>query len=246
MNEKVKCQIVSLLLNDESQLTENYNGAITSQFDFQTIMEEYYLAKGMNSIRIDPNLQAICFTSQKEPIQIYNINTKHVETYYEEIHISCANLKEFMAFKDFLEKNYNENVYVTNKIPNQQVISSNKFLDYKLVMEPINTEVNSTKKLVSLLSQKSDEEIFRAIAIHYGKMVDNINEIDMDLVQSLNQLYNSCSPDSLFFSKEIADKIVNMNNQNENIVNIANMKPKAVLQNENYTVTIDDDLGFFK
>ncbi len=240
MNEKIKCQIVSLLLDEELKLTEKYNVAVTSQHDFETIMKEYYLSKGMTSIRIDSNLQSVCFTSQKEPIQIYNINSKKIETYYEEVHISCANLKEFIAFKDFLNANYKEVVHETNNLPNQQVISKNEFLNYKLLMEPMNTEVDSTKKLVFLLSQKSDEEIFHAIAIHYGKIINNNDEINMDLVQSLNQIYESCTSDSLFFSKEIANKILNINNKKENVVNMASMNPRSILDTEDYTVSIED------
>ena len=240
MNEKIKCQIVSLLLDEELKLTEKYNVAVTSQYDFETIMKEYYLSKGMTSIRIDSNLQSVCFTSQKEPIQIYNINSKKIETYYEEVHISCANLKEYIAFKDFLNANYKEVVHETNNLPNQQVISKNEFLNYKLLMEPMNTEVDSTKKLVFLLSQKTDEEIFRAIAIHYGKIINNSDEINMDLVQNLNQIYESCTSDSLFFSKEIANKILNINNKKENVVNMASMNPKSILDTEDYTVSIED------
>ena len=91
-----------------------------------------------------------------------------------------------------------------------------------------------------LLSQKTDEEIFRAIAIHYGKIINNSDEINMDLVQNLNQIYETCTSYSLFFSKDIANKILNINNKKENVVNMASMNPKSILDTEDYTVSIED------
>ena len=67
-------------------------------------------------------------------------------------------------------------------------------------------EVATTKSLLNLISKNNDETIFRAIAIHFGKLVNNSSEIDSELIHKLNDIYYKYveSSDYSLFSEEIS------------------------------------------
>lgn len=210
---KVNCQIVNILLNDNNEFTKKYTSFSNGSFEYENIIEDYFENKGMRSIKIDNNNQSICFGNAKEKITFFNPNTKNDESYFEEVHIHCNDLYHYDSFVDYLySSKLSGCIDEVDSIPHHNDILREGLKNCELVMEPMTNEVSTTKTLVNILSQRSDETIFRALAIHFCGLVDNIKDIDSDLIHNLDDIFHSNVVDNedIFFSSEIADKLINI------------------------------------
>lgn len=215
MNNKLNCQLINILLDKDNQFSKKYTSITTGYFDYETLLDNYYIDKDMRSIKVDNNTQSICFTNQNGMVNIYNSITKKNESYYEEVHIHCNNLKMYDSFINYLKNSDFKNVLdETGGIPHYESININNLKECELVMEPMTNEVATTKSLLNLISKNNDETIFRAIAIHFGKLVNNSSEIDSELIHKLNDIYYKYveNSDYSLFSEEISNKFLNIYN----------------------------------
>ena len=213
MNNKIDCQLINILLNKDNTFANKYTSIISGSFDYDNLLENYFKNKDMRSIKIDNDSQSICFTNQNSLINLYNSETKKKEEYYEEIHIHCNDLSMFDDFVKYLKSSDLKNIINDNSgIPHSESININNLKKCELVMEPMTNEVTTTKNLLNLLSKNSDETIFRAIAIYFGKLVDNNSDINFELIHKLNDIYKRDvhGTDYGFFSDEVSNKLLNI------------------------------------
>lgn len=237
---KVDCQIVNILLNDNNEFTNKYTSFVNGSFDEDSILNDYYIEKGMNSIKIDFTNQSICFSNPNEKISIYNSSSRKNEYYYEEVHIHCNDLYHFDNFVNYLNSS-EFTVHEVDSIPHYDIIKNN-LKNSELVMFPMTNEVSNTRSLVTLLNQRSDETVFRALVIYFCKLVNNVSEIDSDLIRKLNTIYqdNVVSNENLFFASSIANKLININNTDKKYnTRISNLPSQNIdLQNEDYSIEL--------
>ena len=50
MNYKINCQIIDILLNNSNEFTNKYTSVSSGSFEFDTLLEDYYLNKNMRNI----------------------------------------------------------------------------------------------------------------------------------------------------------------------------------------------------
>lgn len=237
LKKSVNCQIITILLTPDNEFSNKYTSITSNCLDYDDIIEDYFRDKQMQNIKIDLSNQSLCFTNQKNLIEIYNPETKKDEQYYEEVHIHCNGLKDFDDFVEYLYSNYQSIVNEVNSLPHYNAITNNNLKNCELLMEPMVNEVTMTKNLVKILSQKNEELIFRAISIHFAKLIDNINDIDSELIHKLNNIYQknviNNSNQTLFFSEEISNKLLNIYNEENNYQNNINKIPSNNFNIEN-------------
>ena len=213
MDNKLSCQLITILLDKDNHFSNKYTSIVSCNIDYQTLLNDYFIGKDMRTIKIDNDTQSICFTNQNGLININNSATRKTESYYEEVHIHCNDLKMFESFVDYLKKSeYSNNVDDTSGIPHYESINIENLKDCELVMEPMTNQVATTKSLLNILSKNNDETIFRAIAIHFGQLVNKTSDIDFELVHELNNIYqkNVEGSDYGFFSEDISNKLLNI------------------------------------
>lgn len=239
MNNKLNCQLINILLDKDNQFADKYTSIISGNFDYETLLNDYYESKEMRSIKVDNDTQSICFTNQNGMMNIYNSETRKNESYYEEVHIHCNDLSMFDKFVKYLrDSKYHNILNETGGIPHSESININNLKNCELVMEPMTNEVATTKSLLNLLSKNSDETIFRAVAIHFGKLVNRNSEIDYELIHKLNNIYqnnvdgNECS----FFSEEISNKFLNLFNDD-----YSHESRMAKIPSKNFEMSDGDD-----
>lgn len=247
MNNKINCQLINILLNKDNTFANKYTSITSGSFDYDNLLENYFENKDMRSIKIDNDTQSICFTNQNSMINIYNSENKKREEYYEEVHIHCNDLSMFDNFVKYLKSSDYKNV-VNDKggIPHSDAININNLKNCELVMEPMTNEVATTKSLLNLLSKNSDETIFRAIAIHFGKLVDRNSYINFELIHKLNDIYKKDveGTDYGFFSDEISNKFLNIyNDENSFETKVARIPSQSFeVQNDHHIVyTVEND-----
>lgn len=247
MNNKINCQLINILLNKDNTFANKYTSITSGSFDYDNLLENYFENKDMRSIKIDNDTQSICFTNQNSMINIYNSENKKREEYYEEVHIHCNDLSMFDNFVKYLKSSDYKNV-VNDKggIPHFDAININNLKNCELVMEPMTNEVATTKSLLNLLSKNSDETIFRAIAIHFGKLVDRNSDINFELIHKLNDIYKKDveGTDYGFFSDEISNKFLNIyNDENSYETKIARVPSQSFeVQSDHHIVyTVEND-----
>ncbi|MDO5569787.1 MAG: hypothetical protein Q4G04_06805 [bacterium] len=214
MSEKINCQIIDILLNQSNEFTNKYCSVMFGNYDINDLLENNYINKNMSSIKIDNSNQSVCFTGQKEPVSFYNQDSKKSETYYEEIHIHCNNLENFDNLVNCLYRsNYRNLIDEVSKVPHYEAIEKSNFKNYELVLEPMTNELTSTRSLLNILSQRSNDTIFRALAIYTAKLVDKTSDVDIDLIHKLNHIYKTkiVNKENGFFSKEIFNNLLNIN-----------------------------------
>lgn len=111
-------------------------------------------------------------------------------------------------------------------------------------MEPMTNEVMATRSLLNILSQKSKETIFRALAIHFCELVDRPSEVNINLVHNLNEIYKSNVVDNedLFFSEEISNKLLNILNEENTYQSRVSKIPSQNMnfKSNEYIINIDD------
>jgi len=247
MENKVNCQIVNILLNDNNEYINKYTFFINGSFDYDNILMDCYKNRGMRSIMIDKLNQSICFTNSKDKVSFYNQVTKKNESYFEEVHIHCNDLYHFDKFIEFLySSEFSNSIDEVEAIPHYNSINNLK--NSELIMEPMTNEVSATRSLVNLLSQRSDETIFRALAIHFGKLVDNVKDIDSNLIHKLNDIYqhNVVENDDIFFSSTISNKLINIYSE-ENDYSTRMVEPsskKIDFVDNQYSIILDDEQGY--
>lgn len=210
--KNLDCQLITILLDENKSFSNKYTNIRTDKIEYSTIIKDYCDNKNMQKIIIDYNLQSLCFTDQKEKISLAN-NIK--DRYYEEVHIHINNIKEFDEFVKFLLKtNYDKINEEENKIPHIENVNIQNLNRSELVLGPITNEVSVTQKLLNELSNHKDETIFRALAIHFGKLVNEEVEVDYNLVNKLDFIYqnNVENNDCAFFSEDISNKLLNILN----------------------------------
>ena len=215
MNNKINCQLINILLDKDNKFVNKYTSIVNGTFEYERLLEDYFNTKEMRSIKIDNDTQSICFTNQNRMINIYNLDTKKNESYYEEIHIHCNNLAIFDDFVRYLKNSkYSNVVNDIGGIPHYESININNLKNCELIIEPMTNEVDTTKSLLNLLSKNNDETIFRAIATHFGKLVDKNSDINFDLVHKLNNIYkkNVEYNDFGFFSNDVSHQLLNIYN----------------------------------
>ncbi len=167
----------------------------------------------MRSIKVNDADQSICFTNQENMIELFNKKDRYSQKYYEEIHIHCNDLYNFEEFVKSLESSaYSKFVEHVHYLPHQKEVYQDDIQNYELIVQQTTNELATTKKLKNILKQYSDETIFRAIALHFGEIVENENEINIDLIRSLNDIYYKKVQDEedLFFSKKVANSLKNI------------------------------------
>lgn len=245
--EKINCQIISILLNDNNECANKYTGFINGNFNFDNIVDDYFKNKGMKAIKVDRKNQSVCFTNANDKITFFNQKNRKNESYYEEIHIHCNDLYHFDKFVDLLSKSeLNHFISEVDVIPHFNFVK-NDLSKSELVMVPMTNEVSATKSLLTLLSQRSDETIFRTIAIHFGKLVNNINEVDSELIHKLNKIYQDYVVDdkNVFFSSKVSDKIIGINRDEKEYSTIITKAPSENIDIEDnqYDIFIDSE-GF--
>ena len=247
MNNKLNCQLINILLTKNNEFANKYTSIISGNFDYETLLNDYFKDKQMRSIKIDNNIQSICFTNQNSMVNIYDSNKRQNESYYEEIHIHCNNLTMFNNFCSYLKNSeYKDIVNDIDGIPHSDVIKIENLKNCELVMEPMTNEVATTKSLVNLLSKNSDETIFRAIAIHFGKLVNKPSDIDYDLIQTLNNIYekNIVGNENSIFSENVSNQLLNLDNDDySHETRIAKIPSKNFnIESENHIVySIEND-----
>jgi len=244
MNNKLNCQLINILLNKNNEFANKYTSIISGNFDYETLLNDYFKNKEMRSIKIDNNTQSLCFTNQNNMINIYNSETRQNESYYEEIHIHCNNLNIFNSFCEYLKKSeYKDRVNDTDGIPHIESVKIENLKNCELVMEPMTNEVANTKSLVNLLSKNNDETIFRAIAIHFAKLVNKTSEIDYDLVQKLNSIYDKYVDGNEYsiFSEKISNQFLNFyNDENSYESKISKIPSKNINFDNDIIYTIEN------
>ena len=214
MKGKTNLQIIDILLNQNNEFSNKYCSIMFGDYDVDDLLESNFINKNMSAIKIDNSNQSICFTGQKEPVFFYNQESKKREIYYEEIHIHCNDLERFDDLVNSLYcSDYRNIIDEVSKVPHYEVLEKNNFKNYELVMEPMTNELTSTRSLLNILSQKSDDTIFRALAIHIGKLAKNTLDVDIDLIHKLNQIYKTkvVNKENSFFSKEVFNNLLNIN-----------------------------------
>ena len=241
MNNKLNCQLVNILLDKDNKFSNKYTSIITGNFDYDMLLDEYFKEKNMRSIKVNNDTQSICFTNQNSLVSIYNSETKKYEQYYEEVHIHCNNLNMFEDFTNYLKNSEYKNVIDdTGRIPHADSINIANLKNCELVMEPMTNEVATTKGLLNLLAKNSDKTIFRAIAIHFGNLVNNNSEINFELIHKLNSIYDKYveNNDYSFFSNEISNKFLNIyNDDNTYESKISNMESQtSKTTNDKYVI----------
>ena len=251
MNNKLNCQLINILLTKNNEFANKYTSIISGNFDYETLLNDYYKNKEMRSIRIDNNTQSICFTNQNNMMSIYNSETRQTESYYEEVHIHCNSLSMFNNFSNYLKNSEYKNVVNdTGGIPHSESIKIENLKKCELVMEPMTNEVATTKSLLNLLSKNSDETIFRAVAIHFGKLVNRPSEIDYDLIQKLNNIYdkNVDGNEYSIFSEEVSNQFLNLDNDEKShetrIAKIPSKNFGYIEESENHIFYTNQDNDF--
>jgi len=249
MDNKLNCQLINILLDKDNQFVRKYTSIISGNFDYENLLNDYFINKEMRSIKINNDTQSICFTNQNGMVSIYNSDTKKNESYYEEVHIHCNNLKMFDSFVIYLKNNgYSNIINDMGEIPHSESINISNLKECELVMEPMTNEVATTKSLLSLLSKNSDETIFRAIAIHFGKLVDKTSDINSDLIHKLNDIYHKKveGSDYSFFSDDISNNFLNIHNDEHShetkIINFPSKNLNIDTDNHKISYSIDDEL----
>ena len=215
MDKKLNCQLINILLTNNNEFANKYTSIISGNFDYETLLNDYYKNKEMRSIRIDNNTQSICFTNQNNMMSIYNSETRQTESYYEEVHIHCNSLAMFNNFTNYLKNSEYKNVVSdSGGIPHSDSIKIENLKKCELVMEPMTNEVATTRSLLNLLSKNSDETIFRAVAIYFGKLINKPSDIDYDLIQKLNNIYekNIVGNENSIFSENVSNQLLNLDN----------------------------------
>lgn len=242
MDKRINCQLINILLNENNEFANKYCTVFSGNYEYDSLIEDYFVNKNMRSIKIDRNNQSVCFTNQKEMISFYNQSTRQNDQYYEEIHLHCNDLSNFDRFLEYLYKSeYYDIIDEVDAIPHYEIISKGKFKDYELIMEPMTNEVMTTRNLLNILSQKSDETIFRALAIHFCDLVNHSSEIDINLIHKLNDIYQHevKNNETLFFSNNISDRLINIYDD----INVYQQKisqiPSQNLKMKNVNYTID-------
>ena len=90
------------------------------------------------------------------------------------------------------------------------------------------------------MAKNSDKTIFRAIAIHFGNLVNNNSEINFELIHKLNSIYDKYveNNDYSFFSNEISNKFLNIyNDDNTYESKISNMESQtSKTANDKYAI----------
>ena len=222
MNQKVNCQVFNILLDGNGNFTNKYSSVVSGNYDFDALLEDYYESKDMGLIQYDSNKQSICFSNSKKAISFFN--GRDQEKYYEEVHIHCNSLFDFDNIIKYLQAN-NYDIHETNTLPHFKEVYKDNFKNYELMISPITDEVSATKNLINILSKKSPELIFRALAIRFGELVDNPNEINNNLIHTLDNIYNKhiAYNKNIVFSENISNKLLaistNEDSHNLNIVN---------------------------
>ena len=213
MDYKINCRLVNILLDENNEFANKYCSVLVGNYDCNTLLEDYFVNKNMRTIKIDHNNQSICFTNQTELLSFYNQNNKKTELYHEEVHIHCNNLLHFDHLVNYLyQSKYSTYVDEVTNLPHYDKVNTNNFHEYELMMEPMTNEVATTKSLINLLSKNTDETIFRAIAIYFGKLVNNNSEINSELIHKLNSIYenNVTNANYGFFSDTIGNQLLNI------------------------------------
>ena len=240
MNYKINCQIIDILLNNNNEFTNKYTSVSSGSFEFDTLLEDYYLNKNMRNIKIDRNNQSLCFTNQKNSITLFNNDIKKNDEFFEEIHIHCNDLDCFDNLVEYLyDSSVKNEIDEVDVIPHYEVINNNNFKDYELVIQPMTNEVSDTKSLVNFLAKKNDETIFRAIAIHFCKLVNNSYEINSDLIHKLNDIFkdNVVDNENIFFSDELSNKFLNIMNEEKSYESkVINIPSQKIEINDEYIV----------
>ena len=222
MNQKVNCQVFNILLDGNGNFTNKYSSVVSGNYDFDILLEDYYESKEMRLIQYDSNKQSICFSKPEKSIVFLNSNGQ--EEYFEEIHIHCNSLSDFDNFIKYL-KNNNYNIKETGMLPHYKEVYEDNFKNYELMIAPITDEVSATKSLINILSKKDPELIFRALAICFGELVDNPNEINNNLIHTLDNIYNNhiAYNKNFVFSEDITNMLLAVSrdeaNHNLNIIN---------------------------
>ena len=106
-------------------------------------------------------------------------------------------------------------------------------------MGQMTNEIATTKTLVNILSKRSDETIFRALAIHFGKLASNSSDINIDLIHKLNKLYQDevVNKYNSIFSTPVADRIKNiLTEEKSNRMLISDMP-----SNKDYNISLKDN-----
>ena len=47
MNQKVNCQVFNILLDSNGNFTNKYSSVVSGNYDFDTLLEDYYESKEM-------------------------------------------------------------------------------------------------------------------------------------------------------------------------------------------------------
>ena len=55
MNNKLSCQLVNILLDKDNQFSNKYTSIISGNFDYETLLNDYFKGKDMKSIKVDNN-----------------------------------------------------------------------------------------------------------------------------------------------------------------------------------------------
>lgn len=247
MDNKINIQIIDILLNDNRDFTNKYYSISNNYYNYDNLLTDYFKNKNMNSIMIDNNNQSICFTNQKYPVSIYNRQNKKTDEYYEEIHLHSNNLDEFDEFVDYLHNSeYSSKIQEMNKLPHSESLTIEKFKDYELVLSPMTNEVTNTKSLMKIFNNYSNESIFRAVAIHFAELLDNYNQIDIDLVRKLNNIYKSETLDKgdCIFSNNIFNRLINLSNtlnEEHKSNSIQSNLNSYNIDSDEYTISIKED-----
>lgn len=249
MNNKLNCQLINILLDKDNQFVRKYTSIISGNFDYENILNDYFINKEMRSIKINNDTQSICFTNQNGMISIYNPETRKNDTYYEEVHIHCNNLKMFDSFVKYLKDSEYENIIDdTGEIPHSESINIKNLKECELIMEPMTNEVATTKSLLNLLSKNSDETIFRAVAIHFGKLIDEKSDLNSNLIHKLNDIYHQKveGSDYSFFSDEISNSFLNLHNDEYShetrVVNYPSNKLNIEDDDYKFTYSLEEEI----
>lgn len=238
MNNRIRCQLIDILLDKDYKFTNKYLSVVNGSFDYDTLLQDYLEDKNMNTIKVDNANQSVCFANQKDMVSIYDGKTKKEDSYYEEIHIHCNDLYNFEEFVNYLKTNYPNKIEEVKELPHSEAINGD-FNNYELVMGQMTNEIATTKTLVNILSKRSDETIFRALAIHFGKLASNSSDINIDLIHKLNKLYQDevVNKYNSIFSIPVADRIKNiLTEEKSNRMLISDMP-----SNKDYNISLKDN-----
>ena len=67
------------MLDKDNQFVRKYTSIISGNFDYENILNDYFINKEMRSIKINNDTQSICFTNQNGMISIYNPETRKLD-----------------------------------------------------------------------------------------------------------------------------------------------------------------------